>query len=347
MKVPYYTRKDWLIISVLLPPVIAIINYWIFGARYFTDTTILVLSSLISVTIGFFSWMVQIVVAICLQKKYPAVNQTIRRLFCSLLSYILITSATISLVFWLYDITPVFDYSINTTHLVWAIITGMLADILAASFHEVAAFHERWKRAAIEAEQLKMENLQTQLESLKAQVNPHFLFNSLNSLSSLISEDAMKAEKFLDELSKVYRYLLRTNDGDLTTLSEEMQFLYSYYHLLKIRYGESLRIQIDIDEQYRGFQLPPLTIQLLVENAVKHNLMMKSLPLRIYIKTEAGKLVVTNNLQRKVRKVTSNRVGLNNIARKYKLLKQEEIVVTEDNGEFSVFIPLIKESGVF
>ena len=343
MRVPIYTRKDWLIISVMLPPVIVVINYLIFGNRYFTDTTLIVWASFISLTAGLLSWMVQIIVAIRLQKKYPGYHQTIRRLFCSVLLYFIITTATISLVFWLYDQVPYFHYTLNTTHLFWALVTGLLADILAASFHEVAAFHERWKKVAVEAEQLKMENLQTQLDSLKAQVNPHFLFNSLNSLSSLITEDAMKAEKFLDELSKVYRYLLRTNVDDLTTLAEELQFLFSYYHLLKIRYGESLFIQVAIDDRYREFLLPPLTIQLLVENAVKHNLMMKSLPLKICIKTDNGRLVVTNNLQRKVRKVTSNRVGLNNITRKYKLLKQEDILVTEDNGEFSVFIPLIKE----
>lgn len=223
----------------------------------------------------------------------------------------------------------------------WAIVTGVLVDVLAASFHEAAAFYERWKKAAILTEQLKRENLQSQLDSLKAQVNPHFLFNSLNSLSSLISEDSEKAEKFLDELSKVYRYLLRNNEDHLTTLGEELQFIYSYAHLLQTRYGESLQVLVYVNPKYYDYQLPPLTLQMLVENAVKHNRMMKECPLRIVVKCEADKLTVVNNLQRKVRQVSSNRVGLGNIAKKYKLLDQPDIVIKENDKEFAVIIPLI------
>jgi LytS/YehU family sensor histidine kinase len=216
-------------------------------------------------------------------------------------------------------------------------------DALGCSFHEGVAFYERWKRVADEAEQLKQENLQSQLESLKSQVNPHFLFNSLNSLSSLISEDSEKAEKFLDELSKVYRYLLRNNEDDLTTLHSEMQFIQSYYHLLKTRYGDSLLLKTQIEDHYLDYWLPPLTLQMLVENAVKHNVMMRELPLRIHITINNGKLVIANNLQRKVRRVSSNRVGLGNIAKKYKLLRQDNIMVRENDQEFAVIIPLIRD----
>jgi LytS/YehU family sensor histidine kinase len=281
------------------------------------------------------------VVAIHLQRKYPRYSDTIKRLSIALSLYILLTSFTIAIVFWAYDYVSFFNYHMNWRHLCWAIITGIVVDVLAASFHEAAAFYERWKKATVLAEQLKRENLQTQLDSLKAQVNPHFLFNSLNSLSSLISEDSVQAEKFLDELSKVYRYLLRNNEDDLTTLAEELQFIQSYYHLLKTRYGESLHVQMLIDEKYLEYRLPPLTLQMLVENAVKHNRMMKERPLKIVLKSAGDKLVVANNLQRKVRQVSSNKVGLGNIAKKYKLLGQEDILVKENETEFAVVIPLI------
>jgi Histidine kinase len=343
MQLPYYTRKDWLIISILLPPVIVVINYWIFASRYFKEATIFWWSTAISLVVGFASWQIQILVAIKLQKKYPGYHQTFKRLFVAVLSYIIITCATISFIFWVYDHFHFFNYKLNCTNLTWALIAGIITDILGASFHEGVAFYEKWKRAAVEAEALKRENLQSQLESLKAQVNPHFLFNSLNSLSSLIGEDSVKAEKFLDELSKVYRYLLRNNEDDLTPLFHEMQFIQSYYHLLKTRYGDSLLLHTQIDEQYLSYQVPPLTLQMLIENAVKHNVMMKDLPLKISIHTQNDKLVISNNLQRKVRKVSSNRIGLGNIAKKYKLLKQEEISVKEENGHFEVTIPLIKD----
>jgi sensor histidine kinase YesM len=342
MQLPFYTRKDWIIISVLLPPVVLTMNYWIFGSRYFSESGIFWWSTSITAVIAFISWLLQIVVAIRLQKKFPGYGDTIRRLSFALSLYVLITSLTIYLVFQAYDYFSFFNYKINWRRLTLAIITGVLVDVLAASFHEAAAFYERWKKATVLAEQLKRENLQTQFDSLKAQVNPHFLFNSLNSLSSLISEDAMKAEKFLDELSKVYRYLLRNNEDDLTTLSEELQFIQSYCHLLKTRYGESLQVQTYIDNRYLEYQLPPLTLQLLVENAVKHNRMMKEFPLRIILKNSGDKLIVVNNLQRKIRQVSSNRVGLGNIAKKYKLLQQEDILVKVDESEFAVEIPLIQ-----
>lgn len=345
MHLPNYTRKDWVIISVLLPPVVVVVNYWIFGSRYFLEGAIFWASTAITAVVAFISWVLQIVVAIKLQRKFPRYGQTVRRLAIALSLYIIITSVTISIVFWAYHCLSFFDYHIEWHSYIWALVTGILVDVLAASFHEAAAFYERWKKATVLAEQLKRENLQTQLDSLKAQVNPHFLFNSLNSLSSLISEDSVQAEKFLDELSKVYRYLLRNNEDHLTTLSEELQFIQSYYHLLKTRYGDSLLVHTDIEEDYLDYLLPPLTLQMLVENAVKHNRMMKEFPLRIIIKNTGDRLIVVNNLQRKVRQVSSNRVGLGNIAKKYKLLEQDDILVNEDAREFAVVIPLIKAPG--
>ncbi len=342
MHLPNYTRKDWMIISILLPPVVIVVNYWIFGSRYFREGNIFWASTAITASIAFISWVLQIMVAIKLQRRFPRYGQTVKRLAIALSLYVRITSATISIVFWAYDYLSFFNYHMDWGRYIRALVTGILVDVLAASFHESAAFYERWRKATVLTEQLKRENLQTQLDSLKAQVNPHFLFNSLNSLSSLISEDAEKAEKFLDELSKVYRYLLRNNEDHLTTLSEELQFIQSYYHLLKTRYGDSLLVHTDIDEEYLDYQLPPLTLQMLVENAVKHNRMMKEFPLRIVVKNTGDRLIVVNNLQRKVRQVSSNRVGLGNIAKKYKLLQQDDIMVNEDEREFAVVIPLIK-----
>lgn len=341
-KLPYYTRKDRLIILILLPPVVLLINYWIFGKRYFTEGKLFLLTSFISGLTGFISWRLQILVAVQMHRRYPRYSQTFRRIVISLSLYIIITIATLCLIFLSYHFITYFGYSLDWWHLLWAIVIVIVVDVLAASFHEGAAFYEKWKKVADEAEQLKKENLQSQLESLKAQVNPHFLFNSINSISSLLHEDVSKAERFLDEMSKVYRYLLRNNEDNLTTLSAELQFIQSYYHLLNTRYGESLVLQTKIDGNYLSHQLPPLTLQMLVENAVKHNTMMKHQPLRILIATGANdNLIVSNNLQRKIGSVPSNKVGLSNIAKKYELLKQRQIVVQEKDGEFYVSIPLI------
>lgn len=144
------------------------------------------------------------------------------------------------------------------------LFTGLIIGPQEAVYH-----FNRLLKSEKEAEALKKENLQTQLESLKQQVNPHFLFNSLNTLSYLIGEDTEKAEDFLNELCKVYRYLLRSNEHELTDLKTELQFIRSYFHLLKTRYGDNLRLTVAIEPPYETYLLPSLTLQLLIENAVK------------------------------------------------------------------------------
>ena len=226
-----------------------------------------------------------------------------------------------------------------------SIQSGLILALLITGIQEAVYYFARLLQAEKEKEQLQKENLQTQLDSLKQQVNPHFLFNSLNTLSYLIGEDPEKAEEFLDEMCKVYRYLLRNNENELTNLATELQFIRSYFHLLKTRYGDNLHLDLAIEPCYEQSLLPSLTLQLLVENAVKHNVIHKDYPLTVHISTQPnGQLLVKNNLQKKVQNVPSNQVGLSNIASKFNLLKQPEIEVTQTETEFMVSVPLIQPS---
>jgi sensor histidine kinase YesM len=337
-----YSRKEWVIALLLLPPFALVLNYVLFGNKYFSSWQAFLVASAITNLVIFIVYVCCGMIATVMRNRFPKYSQTFKRIMFSLLIYVAMMSAAISVLFWGYDYIGFLGYEINMAKYVWALIVGGFCNLLATSFNEGAAFFERWREMVDEAEQLKKENLQSQLEGLKGQVNPHFLFNSLNSLSSLISEDPDKAEKFLDEMSKVYRYLLRTNEDGLTTLEAEMQFIYSYFHMLKTRYSDGLELETEINDQYLEYLLPPLTLQMLVENAVKHNMILKNSPLKILIMTtNSGKLVVSNNLQRKDRKVTSNKVGLTNIVNKYRLMKQEEIAVRDDGKEFAVVVPLI------
>ncbi|MFN8347327.1 MAG: histidine kinase [Spirosomataceae bacterium] len=204
----------------------------------------------------------------------------------------------------------------------------------------------RLRKAEREKEILEKVNLQSQLEALKQQVNPHFLFNSLNALGSLIEDDPKQAAVFLEELSTVYRYLLRSNDQNLITLAAELDFIHSYTHLLQTRYGAGLQLLIEVEERCKTYQIPPLTLQLLVENAVKHNKILQEAPLTITIATDTlQQLAVTNNLQRKNSRIHSNGVGLNNILTKYKMLGLTLPVIEEDESRFSVLLPLIQPAG--
>lgn len=208
--------------------------------------------------------------------------------------------------------------------------------------YKVLFHYARLKHTEKMKEQLEKEKLKAELQQLKGIVNPHFLFNNLNSLSALISEDPAKAEFFLDELTKVFRYLLRNNSNELTQLSAELRFIHSYYQLLQIRYGKSIEMTIEANESYDQLQLPPLTLQLLLENAVKHNQLHKEQPLRIQLyATGDKKLVMKNNIIPKNTPVESTGIGLQSINARYRMLEKQGISIEQNEKEFSVIIPLI------
>ncbi|GAB3956023.1 histidine kinase [Spirosoma harenae] len=202
-------------------------------------------------------------------------------------------------------------------------------------------FEQQRLKTELTLQRLEQEKSDVQLRALQAQVNPHFLFNSLNSLASLIDDDPDRAGKFVNELSDVYRYLLKASDKPLTTLTSELEFINSYYHLLSTRHGRGLSLSIQVDPTYQFWLLPPLTLQLLVENAVKHNSTASTNPLRINILVEKGQLRVRNNLQRKASRVLSNGVGLSTIFSQYQKLQQPLPNIEDDGVQFTVSLPLI------
>ncbi|QJW90895.1 histidine kinase [Spirosoma taeanense] len=205
--------------------------------------------------------------------------------------------------------------------------------------------HREHLEAELSVQRLEQEKAEAHIRALQGQVNPHFLFNSLNVLDSLIEDDPEQAHVFLDELSSVYRYLLRANEQPLTELADELAFIQSYYQLLRTRHGNGVQLFLRVDEHYLNYQLPPLTLQLLVENAVKHNVVLPDQPLQIDIATDAeARLLVRNNIQRKTSRVASNGVGLSNILAKYQMLGQKKPVIWEADGQFLVTLPLIEQS---
>ncbi|MFC5408695.1 sensor histidine kinase [Larkinella bovis] len=204
--------------------------------------------------------------------------------------------------------------------------------------------HRENLEADLALQRMQQEKTEVQMRALQSQVNPHFLFNGLNTLSSLIDESPRQASVFVDELSNVYRYLLRSNENDLVTLFDELRFLRSYFHLLQTRFGSSIALQVTVAPESREALLPPLTLQLLVENAVKHNIILPDQPLTIRIRTTSpDTLIVENNLQRKNLRIESNGVGLSNIDHKYRLLNQPAPLVGEADGWFQVILTLLQQ----
>lgn len=197
------------------------------------------------------------------------------------------------------------------------------------------------QQVSVENEQLRSENLVNQFEALKNQLNPHMLFNSLNTLRSLIRETPDKAQDYLQELSRVLRYTLQGNECMSVTLREEMEFVSAYNFLLKMRYEDNLEFDIRIEEEAETLQLPPMSVQLLIENAVKHNEISNRHPLVIRVCTTGKQLTVSNPIQRKKTASGGLQIGLANLVKRYSLLFKEEIEVREDNNTFIVTIPLI------
>jgi len=190
---------------------------------------------------------------------------------------------------------------------------------------------------------VQKENLQSQFEVLKQQVNPHFLFNSLNVLTSLIKIDPDLAESFTERLSKVYRYVLENKEKDLVSLSTELEFLNAYLFLLEIRFMNKIFIEINIDKSFYDFQILPIAIQLLIENAIKHNTFSKVSPLKIELYVDSQKrLNIVNNLNTRETKFASTGVGLENIRRRYALVSDRSPEFTKTKDQFIARLPLLK-----
>lgn len=198
------------------------------------------------------------------------------------------------------------------------------------------------QRIIFENQQLRTESATNQYEALKSQLNPHMLFNSLNTLQSLIREDAAKASDYTQELSQVLRYTLQVNESQSVSLAQELKFARAYIFLLQMRYEKNLQFDIEIDNTYSDTRLPPMSLQVLIENAVKHNEISNRKPLTISIYTnDNAALVVANKIQTKRTDSAGSGIGLDNLSKRYKLLFQQDIVVEKSNGMFIVSIPLI------
>lgn len=204
-------------------------------------------------------------------------------------------------------------------------------------------FLVRWRRSLSEIDRFKKENVEFQLAMLKTQVNPHFLFNSLNTLSSLIHSNADVADRFVRQLSKVYRNVLSSKDRETITVAQELEILEAYMELMHLRFGDSLIIDINISSASLDKLIAPLTFQMLMENAVKHNINDQDRPLRIEIYTEDQHMVVRNNLQKKITSLETSKIGLKNIASRYLFLSDKEIIVEETDDFFTVKVPLLDQ----
>jgi sensor histidine kinase YesM len=221
------------------------------------------------------------------------------------------------------------------------IIAQYIIFVIVTSIIYASSFFRAWKNQVIQSEEIKLEALSLKYKVLQDQVNPHFLFNSLNVLGSLIDLDTEKAKKFTRELSLFFRELLSFKDRDIISLREEIDFVKRYIYLQQIRFGEALQVDFAVNENTGGMVIP-LSLQALVENAIKHNEISKLNPLKIVIAiTDDHELMVENNLQPKPQLDETSGTGLSNLANRYNFLTGKEVVITKNGGYFRVILPLI------
>jgi two-component system, LytTR family, sensor kinase len=285
------------------------------------------------------------------RKKYPGLTNTKRRTLC-LLKVGIPVLVLVALLQEVFTVALLFypAYKIKWLAQFWDFVfmigLNVFATAIVVGLFEGLYYIQNWKVLYAESERLKQINMNSQYQFLKDQVKPHFLFNSLNTLASLIGSDAERAEKFVMEMSAVYRYLLSKKETELALLRDELKFLNSYVLMLKTRFGDSLQMQIDIREQEYNYLLPPFVLQLLVENAVKHNVVSREMPLYVSITNDdKHNLIISNNIQRKRKPEPSERTGLTNLITRYQLLKKEEQLCITDDGEvFKIVLPLIETS---
>lgn len=223
-----------------------------------------------------------------------------------------------------------------TTYATFATLSFLINSIFFGKY-----FFNEWKKSLLHAERLEREKTQVQFDNLKNQLNPHFLFNSLSSLHSLIMDQPALASEYVTNLSKVYRYVLLHENKTLVPLREELEFIGHFIFLLETRFGKGVNVSLEISEEAKIQGIVPVTLQILLENCIKHNSIDQDDPLQISIKTEQQRLKVCNSLHPKIQVMESNGRGLQDLKKLYRYLSEEPVLTEKTDREFSVSIPLI------
>ncbi len=268
-----------------------------------------------------------------------------KRLWTEIGSTLILTPLILNPVYLLFFLTFFYGMTVSLPSWWFYNIIGMLLSFLFLFFVNLGFFIEEWQNSLLKNEILEKEGIRARLEVLQSQISPHFLFNNFNILNALIDVEPKLAQQYLQKLSDVFRYVLKNHQDETVTLTEELKFITDYLFLLKIRFSENFYVEMNIADDCLLFHLPPATLQLLVENAVKHNELSKRNPLTIRIYTTHNQsLVVENNLQLKqsVEPGESTKTGLSNISERYHFLTKRKIEISENGKLFSVTIPLLE-----
>lgn len=322
-------------------PFLSLIFPWlVIGLSPFENVYAYVVGILFSLAHTSVYWQLDRYVFLMLLAKFPSIDDYKKRIFLEAVIIIGITIVLCSLSNLLKLCIPFDGVDPGT----WIyIFSSLIMTIIIVSIYEARHAFDKYKMGLIKNEELKKENTKAQLEALKSQVNPHFLFNSINTLISVIPENPEVAVKFAENLAHVYRCILEMKDKEIVSLADEFSCIQAYKYLLKIRFNDQVKFNGDeLFSKMNDRFIVPMSVQMLVENAVKHNVVSQSRPLTIDFHISEDYLVVSNKREAKKTVEDSTQIGLINIDKRYELLADRGIVIDETPERFSVSLPILK-----
>ncbi len=289
-------------------------------------------------------WFILRTVMILLRKRYPNIKDDAKRItvfFFSIISVVILMDYLGGQLFEVIFTEANYDYHMRPKILVPVI----LISTMTFAIYEAVYFYIRLKKSIRKEEQAKRAIVQAQLDTLTNQARPHFLFNSLNALRSIIDENSKEdAKQFVDKIAEVYRFILDAGNVTLTPLQDELKFARSYIHIQKERFGENLKLDWNIPQNSLSKMVVPMSLQLLLENAIKHNVVSKAKPLTITVGVTDQHLIVSNKTQPKSTKLPSTKVGLKNIKKRYRLISDMTPKIVDQGEHFVVSLPLLNPS---
>lgn len=337
MKETVYTLNDRKLRLIGIPLLGAVIPIMLNFENFLQLNRQFAFSVLFSTLITLALWEGNRFIIIKMWRVFPELSQTSRRLLAEAilaLIYVFTVSFAMDELF----CKPYF----NQSALLVGFRISIVPTILVYLVYEAVYFFEAWKLNVRKTESLMLEGVQSQLEVLKNQLDPHFLFNSMNTLAALIDDDNTDAQDYLERLSDVYRYVLVSRNKNTVLVEEEIAFVEAYVYLNKIRFRENLQVETQLSADIYRKHVTPLSLQMLIENAIKHNVASRENPLKIRIQQEGSDyLVIENNILEKTILEKTTRVGLQNIINRYGLLTDRQVEIIRGQDIFTVKIPLL------
>jgi len=305
-----------------------------------------VLELVITITASLFfsatDWLINRKILIRLRKLYPRLEESTKRiglmLFANIITVLTVDYIGIKIIM---QISDKVHYSFPDR--ARSLVVIVFLTTMTMAIYEAIYFFVLLRKSVREEEQAKQAIIQAELDTLRNQAQPHFFFNTLNTLRDIIDQNPKEdAKQFVDKLADIYRFLLESGNSNLIPLKDELKFARAYIHVQSERFGDNLRVQWKVAEKSERFLVAPMSLQLLLENAIKHNVASRSKPLIIEVETNDNYIEVGNRIQKKSTQLPSTKMGLKNIKKRYALLTDRPVQIDQSGDEFKVSLPLLK-----